>query len=210
MPGSTSVDADGKHPRPVRGPTTRPSATLPTATRLRVDAEKGALPCRAGERGRPLKAPSGPTRRRIRRLSSPTTVASKHDDTTTAQAGILDPAPSSRRRGAGWAWFAGGDGFVLAIGAERGELPERAGHVGRRDGGRQRLRDDRRGQPVVEHVDRERALGAAALGRALLPDRAARPEELRHEPDLEPRASRSRASRSRSRSRSSSGCRWRR
>jgi uncharacterized protein DUF4407 len=32
---------------------------------------------------------------------------------TTGKAGILDPVPDRRRR-AGWAWLAGGDGFVLA------------------------------------------------------------------------------------------------
>jgi hypothetical protein len=36
-----------------------------------------------------------------------------HEENTTAEAGILDPAPTNRRR-AGWAWFAGGDGHVLA------------------------------------------------------------------------------------------------
>jgi Domain of unknown function (DUF4407) len=41
-------------------------------------------------------------------------VASKHDDTTTARAGLLDPAPGYRRTRAGWAWFGGGDGFVLS------------------------------------------------------------------------------------------------
>jgi hypothetical protein len=36
-----------------------------------------------------------------------------HEEHTTAEAALLDP-PSNRRARAGWAWFAGGDGSVLA------------------------------------------------------------------------------------------------
>jgi hypothetical protein len=46
-------------------------------------------------------------------FSSSTTVASTPDDNTTADAGILDPARQWSTR-AGWAWFAGGDGYVLS------------------------------------------------------------------------------------------------
>ena len=41
---------------------------------------------------------------------------------------------------------------------------------------------------MVEHVDHERPLGPAGLGGSLLPARAPRAEELRHELGLEPRA----------------------
>ena len=126
MPGSTSVDADGKHPRPVRGPTTRPSATIAHGNSTAVTGSSLSLPCASTPRKARYPAALAKEGDRRRFLpdqldgefgvfSSPTTVASKHDDTTTAQAGILDPAPgSSRRRRAGWAWFAGGDGLVLA------------------------------------------------------------------------------------------------
>jgi hypothetical protein len=39
--------------------------------------------------------------------------ASTDERSATREAGILDPVPCRRRR-AGWAWLAGGDGFVLA------------------------------------------------------------------------------------------------
>jgi hypothetical protein len=47
-----------------------------------------------------------------------------HEDTFTTDAALLDPpSPRSRSR-AGWAWFGGGDGFVLAT------VPSEAGFLG--------------------------------------------------------------------------------
>ena len=65
-------------------------------------------------------------------------------------ASVLVPAAAARPRRLGMARRRGR--LRPAHGAERGELPERARPLGRRDGGRQRVRDGRRGESVVEHV----------------------------------------------------------
>ena len=103
----------------------------------------------------------------------------------TASAARSDGDVPDAGRRAGWAWLAGADAFVLKQSPERGRLPRRARDVGRRHGDRERVRDDGRSKPVVEHLDRERPLGAPDLGRPVLPDRAARAQELRHELGLE-------------------------
>ena len=115
MPGSTSVDADGKHPRPVRGPTTRPSATMAhgNSTARRRRERRATLP-----RWRKRATAEGSFRTNSTANSASSLVQPLWLRNTTTprrrKRGSSTRRRAACRRGAGWAWFAGGDGFVLA------------------------------------------------------------------------------------------------
>ncbi len=101
----------------------------------------------------------------------------------------MDAAPTApkRRARAGWAWLAGGDGFVLATVPSEVSFLNGLGMwvagMAVVSGFAMTVAASQWWSTSIVSV----ALGAAALGRPLLPDRAARPEELRHELGLEPR-----------------------
>ena len=124
MPGSTSVDADGKHPRPVRGPTTRPSATIAHGNSTAVTGL--SRHCRASTPKRRATLPRW--RKRATAEGSFRTNSTANSASSLVQPLWLRNTTTPRRhkrgsstrrwaaaaRGAGWAWFGGGDGFVLA------------------------------------------------------------------------------------------------
>ena len=92
-----------------------------------------------------------------------------------------------RRARAGWAWLAGGDGFVLATVPSEVSFLNGLGMwvagMALVSGFAMTVAASQWWSTSITSV----ALGASDLGRPLLPDRAARPEELRHELGVEPR-----------------------
>ena len=96
-------------------------------------------------------------------------------------------AAPTRRARAGWAWLAGGDGSVLATVPSEVSFLNGLGMwvagMAIVSGFAMTVAASQWWSTSIPSV----ALGAAALGRPLLPARAAHPEELRHELGLEPR-----------------------
>jgi hypothetical protein len=84
--------------------------------------------------------------------------------TTPVGGETIGTSDAHRHRQALWAWLAGGDGFVLRHVPSETSFFNGLGMWVAGHGGRQRLRDDRRGEPVVEHVDRRASSGCSRSG----------------------------------------------